>query len=46
VPKNINTDKAPTYAGALVLLKKEGKCPANEEQRQVKYLNNVIECDH
>ncbi|HHL2459875.1 TPA: IS6 family transposase [Yersinia enterocolitica] len=46
VLNTFNTDKAPTYAGALVLLKKEGKCPAHVEQRQVKYLNNVIECDH
>lgn len=46
VPKTFNTDKAPTYASTLVLLEKEGKCPAYVEQRQVKYLINVIECDH
>jgi IS6 family transposase len=46
IPKVINTDKAPTYAKALVLLKQEGKCPPDVEQRQVKYLNNAIECDH
>lgn len=46
VPKTFNTDKAPTYTGALVLLKKEGKCLTHVEQKQVKYLNNVIECDH
>jgi len=28
------------------LLKQEGKCPTDVEQRQVKYLNSAIECDH
>ena len=46
IPQVINTDKAPTYGGALLRLKQEGKCPPNIEHRQVKYKNNVIECDH
>ncbi|MFQ6283765.1 IS6 family transposase [Yersinia enterocolitica] len=45
-PRRIITDKAPTYGRALALLKQEGKCPPNVVHRQVKYLNNVIECDH
>jgi IS6 family transposase len=45
-PSVINTDKAPTYAAALAELKKEGRCPADTQHRQVKYLNNVIEADH
>ncbi len=27
-------------------LKREGKCPPDLEHRQVKYKNNLIECDH
>lgn len=46
IPRLINTDKAPTYARALALLKREGKCPPHVEHRQIKYRNNVIECDH
>jgi len=42
----INTDKAPTYGRALSPLKWEGKCPSDLEHRQIKYKNNVIECDH
>ena len=42
----INTDKAQTYDRALALLKREGKCPPDLEYRQIKYRNNVIECDH
>ena len=42
----LNTDKAPTYAGAIAELKAEGKCPMDTRHRQVKYLNNVIEADH
>ena len=42
----LNTDKAPTYAAAISELKTEGKCPTETKQRQVKYLNNVIEADH
>lgn len=46
IPRVINTDKAPTYGRALALLKREGKCPPDTEHRQIKYRNNVIECDH
>lgn len=45
-PRIINTDKAPAYGRALALLKQQGKCPPHVAHRQVKYLNNVIECDH
>ena len=46
IPQFINTDKAPTYGRALPWLKQEGKCPPDLEHRQVKYKNNMIECDH
>ncbi len=46
VPRPINTDKAPAYSRALAWLKREGRCPPDVEHRQIKYLNNVIECDH
>ena len=42
----LNTDKAPTDAGAIAELKAEGKCPDETRHRQVKYLNNVVEADH
>ena len=45
-PRVINTDKAATYGHALSRLKREGKCPVDIEHRQIKYKNNVIECDH
>ena len=45
-PEVLNTDKAPTYAGAIAELKAEGKCPNETRHRQVKYLNNVVESDH
>nr|WP_172687402.1 DDE-type integrase/transposase/recombinase [Klebsiella pneumoniae]AQM75486.1 hypothetical protein [Klebsiella pneumoniae] len=46
IPRFINTDKAPAYGRALALLKREGRCPSDVEHRQIKYRNNVIECDH
>ncbi len=46
IPSVINTDKAAPYGRALNLLKEEGKCPAHVEHRQIKFHNNVIECDH
>jgi len=46
IPRLINTDKAPTYGRALALLKREGRCPPEVEHQQIKYRNNVIECDH
>ncbi|WP_231877631.1 DDE-type integrase/transposase/recombinase [Erwinia sp. ErVv1] len=39
------TAKPPTYGRALALLKREGRCPPDVEHRQIKYRNNVIECD-
>ena len=45
LPEVLNTDKAPTYAGAIAELKAEGKCPKDTRHRQVKYLNNVVEAD-
>ncbi len=42
----MNTDKAASYGRTLSLLKQEGKCPSYVEHRQIKYHNNVIECDH
>ena len=44
-PSVINADKAPTYAAALAELKEDGRCPADTQHRQVKYLNNVVEAD-
>lgn len=46
IPRLINTDKAPTYGRALARLKRKGRCPPGVEHRQIKYRNNVIECDH
>ncbi len=47
IPRSINTDKAPAYGRALALLKREGRSPRlTLEHRQIKYRNNVIECDH
>ena len=46
LPEVLNTDKAPTYAGAIAELKAAGKCPKDTRHRQVKYLNNVVEADH
>nr|ANI75780.1 Mobile element protein [Escherichia coli] len=33
-------------AAVVPLLKREGRCPSDVEHRQIKYRNNVIECDH
>ena len=45
-PRVNNTDKAPTYAAALVELRKEGKCPKETWHRQVRHLDHVVEADH
>jgi len=45
ITRLINTDQAATYGQALVLLKREGKCPQHVKHRQIKYWNNIIECD-
>ena len=41
-----NTAVLGAYGRALALLKREGRCPSDVEHRQIKYRNNVIECDH
>ena len=46
IPRVINMDKTSTYGCALSLLKQEGNCLPTLEHRQIKYHNNVIECDH
>jgi IS6 family transposase len=46
IPHLINTDKTPTYGRARVLLKQQCRCPPDVEHRQIKYRNNVTECDH
>ena len=46
LPEVVNTDKAPTCAGAIAELKAAGKCPQDTRHRQVKYLDNVVEADH
>lgn len=46
IPQFINTDKAPTYGCALAQFKREGRCPSDVEHRQIKYWNNIIECNH
>lgn len=38
--------KAAPYGRALNHPKEEGKCPSHVEYRQIKFHNNVIECDH
>jgi len=45
-PDTINTDKNPAYGAAFKEMKQEGKCDADPEHRQVKYLNNRLEADH
>jgi transposase-like protein len=45
-PISINTDKNPAYEKAIKKLKAYGKCSAELEHRQVRYLNNIIESDH
>ena len=44
IPRFINTDKAPAWP--QLLCSREGRCPSDVEHRQIKYRNNVIECDH
>jgi transposase, IS6 family len=46
IPRIINTDKNPAYGEAIAELKKEGLLPKDTQHRQVKYLNNRLECDH
>lgn len=46
MPYVINTVKAGCYGAAIDDLKREGVCPQATENRQVKYLNNIVEADH
>src|SRR3546814_16696998 len=46
MPVSLNTDKAPSYVAAITELMREGKLDRETAQRQVKYLNIVIEADH
>ena len=46
MPRVINTDKNPAYGEAIAELKKDGLLPKETHHRQVKYLNNRLECDH
>ncbi|MEW3300199.1 DDE-type integrase/transposase/recombinase [Escherichia coli] len=34
------------YAPEMEKRQREGRCPSDVEHRQIKYRNNVIECDH
>ncbi|WP_310958671.1 DDE-type integrase/transposase/recombinase, partial [Klebsiella pneumoniae] len=44
--KSMKTAYATIKGLAVALLKREGRCPSDVEHRQIKYRNNVIECDH
>ena len=47
VPRVINVDKNPSYPPAVESPKKAGYLPDETElRRQVKYLNDRVECDH
>ena len=46
VPRVINVDKNPAYPPAAASAKEAGYLPDETELRQVKYLNNRVECDH
>ena len=45
-PRVINTDDNPSYIPAIKASKETGYLPKKTEHRQIKYLNNRIECDH
>jgi len=45
-PRVINTDANPSYTPAIETAKATDYLPKETEHRQVKYLNNRIECDH
>ena len=45
-PRVINTDKNPAYIPAVKAAKSSGALPEKTQHRDVKYLNNRIECDH
>ena len=45
-PKIINTDKYSAYLGPISDMQEEGILSDDFEHRRVRYLNNIIECDH
>jgi transposase, IS6 family len=46
IPRVINVDKNASYPPAIESAKKTGYLPEETQLRQVKYLNNRVECDH
>ncbi|MCG9629102.1 IS6 family transposase [Vibrio mediterranei] len=42
-PHTINTDNAPAYDQAILVLKAQGKYPNEVVHRQIKHLNNAVE---
>ena len=46
IPRVINVDKNPAYPPAIDSAKVAGFLPDETELRQVKFLNNRVECDH
>ena len=46
IPRVINVDKNQSYPAAVNSAKESGYLPDETELRQVKYLNNRVECDH
>jgi hypothetical protein len=46
MPRVINVDKNPAYAGAVTALKANGTISRRFRLRQCKYLNNMVEQDH
>ncbi len=46
IPRVINTDKNAAYIPAIEAAKDSGHLPEESEHRDVKYLNNRVECDH
>ena len=46
IPTVLNTDKNPAYNEAIAELKRENNQYSQIKHRKVKYLNNIIECDH
>jgi len=45
-PSVVTVDKNPSYPVAIAELQTEKKLPGDVRQRQVKYLNNIVEQDH
>ena len=45
-PVKINTDKNPTYTGAIAMLKKDNPDYRDIKHQQIKYLNHIVESDH